>query len=293
MEKIKQTFKNIYSGENAKNNHLIYFFILLSTALTSAAFQMVDKDYPDYMVPMFITGVILAILSIPMIICSLGVYIKYINNKFNTDYAFPQINGETFKAGLKAIPVIFAWTAYIIVALLAYIVIGVLILSKLFSDSSGVSSAVALCAFISLLIIFIVAVVVASPFINMIYVKFAKNLQYSGEIFNPMTVVKYIKTSFVPVFMIALKYVLVSIVANVAVMLFAAVLLMIATVVLIFAKQGSITNTTAGFVLMFMTTAITAWITGYVSSIVSLAMSDNLTEYYKNEIDSDTIQSEE
>ena len=294
MDKIIQTFKNLYTGENALKNHLMYALILLIPALTSAAFNLAgDKEYPDYMLPMGLTGLALSVIAIPMVIFSVGVFIEFIKNRFNVEHAFPNIDFKLFKSGLKTVPLCIVWGIYALIPAVVFFIIFIYALYKMQLDKNNIGLILA-----GLGIIFIIAILlsifyfIAAPFVKAVFIKFGKNLEYKSDLFNFITPFKYMTIAFKPIIVTALKYTLVAIVLNLAACMILVSAIAVSEIFMMIASGGAFSHTTAGMIFIFFTQAMCAWIMSYVSGIIGLAYSDNILEIYKDKLEEKTTPEE-
>jgi len=294
MNKIVETFKNIYAGENALKNHLMYALILIVPALTSAAFNIAgDKDYPDYTIPMALTGLVLSLIAIPMVICSIGIFVKFINNRFKTQYAFPALDFETLKAGVKALPLCIIWFIYALIPAVVFFMLFIYALYKMNLNKDNIGfllagfGAILLLAIVLALFYFIVA-----PFVKTLFVKFGKNFEYKSDLFNFTTPFKFMSKAFKPIIITALKYTLVAIVLNLAACMAIIFATIISEIFMMIISGGAFSHTTAGMIFVFIIQAFSAWIMSYVSGVISLAYADNILEIYEEKLEEKTTPEE-
>lgn len=284
MEKIKQTILNLYAGEGSFKKHIIYLFILLLPAFSSAAFQLVDKENSkDVNTMLLLLGLVFLPFAITMGIAAFGFLLKFINNKFqNIENAFPAFEPSCFKYGFKALPIFFVWCFYTLLLIIVYIsVIGVSVYALASNKGGNIAIILAFVAFIILFAMaFLLAMLIISPFVNLVFIKYGKDLQYSGALFNPVTVINYIKYSFKPVFIVALKYALTSLIINL--LLYAIVIIGAALFgfCAYFVAGEHALDSVPGMFVLYLLSVIAVWIMSYVSGIISFAYIDNICELY-------------
>ena len=291
MKKILETFKNLYKGENIVKTHLILAALYFPIALFSAAAQCLDKEFKEFLIPILIAVFVLGLLSIVPMLFLAGFYFKFLNKRMAEPQGLPKWNWDCLIIGIEAIPVGLVWSLYIAVPLILLIGCFVGIFALLLS---GTPSAVEIIGAILLVLLFIALfmalVVVISPFVAQVYFKYSENFEYSAEIFNPLTIFRYMKKSFKESIIVALKYIVVNIAVSSVVQLVLGVimviLVMFGMVFLIAASPaGSDPTKSIGFIMTILIfSGIFGSISGYSTIVVSLAYADNLLEVYKDKI---------
>lgn len=289
MKKILETFKNLYKGENIVKTHLILAALYLPIALFSATAQFLDKEFKEFLVPILIAVLVFGLLSIVPMLFLAGFYYRFLNKRMTEPQGLPKWNLDCLITGLKAIPVGFVWCLYIAVPIILLIGSFVGVLALLLS---GTPSAVEIIGAILLVLLFIALfmalVVVISPFVAQVYFKYSENFEYSAEIFNPLTIFRYMKKSFKESIIVALKYIVVNIAVSSVVQLVLGVIMVIVfcIVFLIVASPANSDPTKSiGFIMTILIfSGIFGSISGYSTFVVSLAYADNLLEVYKDKI---------
>ena len=284
MEKIKQTFINLYTGENFAKKHLLYFLLLLFPALSGTAFNLIDKDNTSATNGMYgLLGLIFIPFAIPALLTIFGLFLKFIHNKLNDiQDLFPMTDKNCIKQGFKATPLFLAWCFYYITFLIFFITF--IILSALcmaqFKDNPSILL-IMLGAIIILLVAMITLSILLAPFVNIIFIKYAKNYEYNRDLFNPLTLIKFMKDIFKPVFIVALKFLLITFLSNIVLYILFIIAVFVFSVTAYAIGGENVFNSHFGILLIFTGTAIATWIMSYFQGIISFAYFDNITEIYK------------
>lgn len=290
MKKILETFKNLYKGENIVKTHLILAALYLPIALFSATAQFLDKEFKEFLVPILIAVLVFGLLSIVPMLFLAGFYYRFLNKRMTEPQGLPKWNLDCLITGLKAIPVGFVWCLYIAVPVILLIGCFVGVLALLLS---GTPSAVEIIGAILLVLLFIALfmalVVVISPFVAQVYFKYSENFEYSAEIFNPLTIFRYMKKSFKESIIVALKYIVVNIAVSSVVQLVLGVIMVIlfmfGMVFLAASPANPDPTKSIGFIMTILIfSGIFGSISGYSTFVASLAYADNLLEVYKDKI---------
>lgn len=294
MKKILETFKNLYKGENGENivkTHLILAALYFPIALFGAATQFLDKEFKEFLIPILIAVFVLGLLSIVPMLFLAGFYFKFLNKRMAEPQGLPKWNWDCLIMGLKAIPVGFVWSLYIAVPLILLIGCFVGIFALLLSETPSALEIIGVILLVLLFIaLFMALVVLISPFVAQVYFKYSENFEYSAEIFNPLTIFRYMKKSFKESIIVALKYIVVNIAVSSVVQLvlgvIMAILVMFGMVFLIAASPANPDPTKSiGFIMTILIfSGVFGTISGYSTFVVSLAYADNLLEVYKDKI---------
>lgn len=131
---------------------------------------------------------------------------------------------------------------------------------------------------------------IITPFITMIYIKYATNLQYSSEIFNPLTPFRYMKIAFKDALLVALKYFVVSIGVSFVsqiIGLLLGVLLCIFVFIGAFISSFIASGAQVDWILyipMLIGFALYMVINSYAVQIVNFAYANNLADIYKEKL---------
>lgn len=288
MDKILQTFRNLYSGENVVQKHLMYLLILLMPAFSTTAFNMIEKNNQQFWQTLIMLGVGFGIVAIPMAITALGVFVKFIHEKFEGSFIFPEVDIECLKKGFKTLPIFLCWVVYWIIIIVMFLfILFVSAMALKVSSNNAIGALLFILLFLVLLLFTIAGTFLVSPFVNLIFVKFAKDYQYKAEYFNPITPFKYMAGNFKPLIMLALKYILVSFVVNISAYIIVFLAAIILGIIVSFFMGGQLftTNQSAFMLFEYIVGACGAWILSYVSGVVNLAYVDNMTEYYLTTLD--------
>lgn len=292
MKKILETFKNLYKGENGENivkTHLILAALYFPSALFGAAAQFLDKEFKEFLIPILIAVFVLGLLSIVPMLFLAGFYFKFLNKRMAEPQGLPKWNWDCLIMGLKAIPVGFVWSLYIAVPLILLIGCFVGIFALLLSETPSALEIIGVILLVLLFIaLFMALVVLISPFVAQVYFKYSENFEYSAEIFNPLTIFRYMKKSFKESIIVALKYIVVNFAVSSVVQLVLGVImvLMFCMGFLIAASPANPDPTKSiGFIMTILIfSGVFGAISGYSTFVVSLAYADNLLEVYKDKI---------
>ena len=290
MKKILETFKNLYKGENIVKTHLILAALYLPIALFSATAQFLDKEFKEFLVPILIAVLVFGLLSIVPMLFLAGFYYRFLNKRMTEPQGLPKWNLDCLITGLKAIPVGFVWCLYIAVPVILLIGSFVGVLALLLSGTPSAVEIIGAILFVLLFIaLFMALVVVISPFVAQVYFKYSENFEYSAEIFNPLTIFRYMKKSFKESIIVALKYIVVNIAVSSVVQLVLGVIMVIlfmfGMVFLAASPANPDPTKSIGFIMTILIfSGIFGSISGYSTFVVSLAYADNLLEVYKDKI---------
>lgn len=288
MKRILESFKNLYKGQNVVKTHLLLVAMFIIPGLLGATTQFLDKEFKEYLIPILIVVGVLLILSIIPALFMSGYYIKFLNKRFYEPVGIPDMNLDCFIQGLKVLPLYIVWCLYIGVPILLYFVavIGGFI-AYLSTKPDDIFAVFAVAVMFGLLLFLIIPIFLISPFVSGVYLKYAKDIKYSKELFNPFIYFGYMKKAFKELIVVALKFFVVSIVGSFAVQIIGLIIFLLIMIVfaicLIFAigaKSDDIL-TPAGIVIIILLGSMVGIVQGYITQVVAFAYSDNLIEVYK------------
>lgn len=297
MERILNAFKALYKGERVWKVHLIAALLFYLPCLAGATFQLIDKDMKELIVPLFIVGTVLLILSIiPMFVLS-GFYLKFVNKRFSEAVGLPKFDWDCLKKGVKFFPVPFVWTIYIGVPVILYLVIVLASFGFYISSKPGALDIIlSTIAMFGLLFLLYIPLFIISPFIAFINLKYSENFEYSAELFNPLTPFRYMKKVFKDAVIVALKFLVVSIVTSFAsqFVIFLGVLFVILFMILIaiaVPENVDIYKLPAFIIPAIIVSGALGVLSAYIRWITGLAYADNLLDVYKDKImDNSTVE---
>lgn len=300
MKKILNSFKILYDGEDAVKKHLLLALLFLLPSFATVCFQAVDKDEKAMIIPLLIAGGIFLVLSILPMIMLCGIFVKFLNRKFLGQNGIPEINMDILVQGAKVLPVYLVWGIYIGLPVLIYLIAvfgGFTYILTL--DVGLLFKILAFCIMFGLVFLLAIPLFIITPFITMIYIKYATNLQYSCEIFNPLTPFRYIKIAFKDVLLVALQYFVVSIGVSfvsqvigllVGVLLFLFVLI---GVILISIVDSGVQFENVLMIPIIIIMALYMVLNSYATQMVSFAYASNLIEIFKEKFENSDDKSED
>lgn len=292
MEKILNSFKFLYAGEDTVKKHLLLALLFLLPSFATVCFQAVDKDEKAMIIPLLIAGGIFLVLSILPMIMLCGIFVKFLNRKFLGQNGIPEINMDILVQGAKVLPVYLVWGIYIGLPVLIYLMAVFGGFTYILTLDVGLLFQILL-FFIMFGLVFLLAIplFIITPFITMIYIKYATNLQYSSEIFNPLTPFRYMKIAFKDALLVALKYFVVSIGVSFVsqiIGLLLGVLLCIFVFIGAFISSFIASGAQVDWILyipMLIGFALYMVINSYAVQIVNFAYANNLADIYKEKVE--------
>lgn len=292
MEKILNSFKFLYASEDTVKKHLLLALLFLLPSFATVCFQAVDKDEKAMIIPLLIAGGIFLVLSILPLIMLCGIFVKFLNRKFLGQNGIPEINMDILVQGAKVLPVYLVWGIYIGLPVLIYLLAVFGGFTYILTLDVGLLFQILL-FFIMFGLVFLLAIplFIITPFITMIYIKYATNLQYSSEIFNPLTPFRYMKIAFKDALLVALQYFVVSIGVSFVsqiIGLFLGVLLCIFVFIGAFISSFIASGAQVDWILyipMLIGFALYMVINSYAVQIVNFAYANNLADIYKEKVE--------
>lgn len=288
MDRIISSFKNLFKGEGCAKAHWITALLFVLPCLTGAVLSYYDEDTKSLLIPLMISAGILFVLSIvPMFMLS-GFYIKFLNKRFNDVEGIPSYDASCILQGLKVFPIYLVWLIYIGIPVTLLLVGGVFGVIGVYGSENmslvNVLSSVLLIFLLCLILILLLFLI--SPFVSLIFIKYAQNFEYTPDLFNPLTVFRNMKASFKDAVLVALKFIVVNIVTSFAtqivIFIFAIILFFFGLVYAMFIPQNSNILTDPGFIIsVIIFTSLLSVFAAYVQWITSLAYADNMVGVYK------------
>lgn len=188
---IFKIIKELYTG---KENLVAQTAIFALVGIMAISFNEVisvftgNTLYAIFTVPGSDETIIFSMLGIMIFIFFTGYIYKFIHENYECEKAqLPTISMDCFTCFAKIIPVIFVWGIYLgLAGYLGLILFGV--------------NHIEFYAYAIFLLVIL-------PFINMVFVRFAKDFKYNLNIFNPLSVAKIMKKTFVQVFLFILQFI--------------------------------------------------------------------------------------
>lgn len=289
MEKLLQTFKNLYSGEDIVKRHWYIVLMIILPSLAMAVVSFIDKDTPSFIVmALLLVAVVVLILSIIPLLTMSGFSLDFYKSRFDSEIGLPDVTWTTLPKGIKALPLYIVWTFYYLVcSLILYsIPISVFVYGLTqYKENIGIFIAVSVVA-VMLFALMSIVIFLLTPFIGFVFIKYSQDFTYHKELFNPIAIIDYIKKSFKDTVVLTLKYVLVNLVISTVASIIISIL---GLFVIAYSLVMSMVSSADVYSLTFMSmliipTWILAVIQSYVVVIPGFAMADNLVEIYKKDI---------
>ena len=294
MEKVIQSFKDLYNGENVVNRHLTMLLYMILPAILGAYSSYIDKNTPKYLIfPLILMIMVLLILSIYPLICLGGYSIKFLQEKYNSNTGIPEFASGLFKQGMKVLPLYIVWWIYSLIfggIIVLLMVAPIVIVTSMSFDLSTVAKIVMGLGWLVWFLLMMAVGFVVYPFISYVFIKYASSDVRRRSLCNPLLIVDFMKKDIKQTVMVTIKFFLAGIVANMGVMIFAVFVSILAYVVT--ATAGAFattdTNTIVYHPLMIFVLTMLYGISGlanmYANQIVLFATNANYIEVYKEKM---------
>ncbi|MCM1338596.1 MAG: DUF4013 domain-containing protein [Muribaculaceae bacterium] len=291
MKNVLNTLKGLYKGENIVKRHILFSTLLILPAITVSVKEVIDKDMPENLKILILTiAAGFALASIIPWIFSQGLRLRFINERFDDPQnPLPILNLGMFTDGLKIIPLQLIWCFYYLLLLAVGIGIALLPLISIgFNPSAGIPFILGIIFAAVIIPLVMILLTILYPFMSMVIIKYAKNVKYNIDLFNPLLVVEYIKKSFKPIIITALKYTAAGIVAGFGCGIIQIILVLLLMLIGIFFVISSPETahpeyTPQILVLSAIITSIATLIQYYISGIIGFGYTATLVEVYKEE----------
>lgn len=289
MEKLLQTFKNLYSGENIVKRHWYIVLMIFLPSLAMAVVSFIDKDTPSFIaLSLLLVAVVVLILSIIPLLTMSGFSLDFYKSRYDSEIGLPDVTWATLPKGIKALPLYIVWTFYYLVfSLILYsIPISVFVYALTqYKENIGIFIAVSVVA-VMLFALMSIVIFLLTPFISFVFIKYSQDFTYHKELFNPLAIIEYIRKSFKDTVVLTLKYVIVNLVISTVASI---VISILGLFVMAYSLVMSMVSSADVYSLTFMSmliipTWILAVIQSYVVVIPGFAIADNLVEIYKKDI---------
>ena len=294
MDKIIESFKNLYKGENVVKQHIYIALLFYLPCLASTILQFLDKDSKkEEVIIILVSAVIVGLLSIVPVFVLQGLWAKFMNRRFSEAYGIPKLSWDCLSQGLKMFPLTLVWGLYIGIPCLLYLALvfigfGLTISSQdtVIAISQPVIVIVAILGLLLAVMLLFIPLFLISPFVNMVFMKYCEKFEYSKELFNPLLPFRYMKKAFKDSIFLALKFILVGMVTGMGAQMILFLVLMVLAiiaipVVIILAMVNEhIFDSSVWASPVVMLVSVVAIIPAYVRWITNLAYVDNLEEIY-------------
>lgn len=293
MEKILNAFKNLYKGVNVVKTHICIALLFIIPALLGATVQFLDKDFKEYMIPVLIASLILTVLSIVPVLFLSGYYLKFLNKRLSEPVGIPELNLDSFIKGVKALPVFLVWLLYI--GIPVSIVFFVICIFGLFLLSNKDLLSIVLLILLFFVFIAIISIysIIVSPFVQFVYISYAKNFEYSAKIFNPLVFFSYMKIAFKESILVSLKFIVVNFVISAISQVIITVFILLGISIGTLFQLGSNSTTEAlapaAIVCIILFSSLAGIVHCYLVQMSTLAYADNLMDVYKTKIEEISI----
>lgn len=190
---ILKIIKELYTG---KENLVAQATVFALVGIMAISFNEITSMFTGYTlysvfaVPSNTEIIIFSMLGIMIFIFFLGYSYKFVHDSYeNETTELPSISMNCFTTFIKVFPVMFVWGLYI--GFMLFLGLNIFGTARIE------------------LYIYSVFLLILLPFINMVFVKFAKDFKYSREIFNPLIIVKIMSKTFTKVLLFILQFILV------------------------------------------------------------------------------------
>lgn len=294
MDKIIESFKNLYKGENVVKQHIYIALLFYLPCLASTILQFLDKDSKkEEVIIILVSAVIVGLLSIVPVFVLQGLWAKFMNRRFSEAYGIPKLSWDCLSQGLKMFPLTLVWGLYVGIPCLLYLVLvfigfGLTISSQdtVIAISQPVIVIFAVLGLLLAVMLLFIPLFLISPFVNMVFMKYCEKFEYSKELFNPLLPFRYMKKAFKDSIFLALKFILVGMVTGMGAQIILCLLLMVLAiiaipVVIILAMVNEhMFDSSVWAIPVVMLVSVVAIIPAYVRWITNLAYVDNLEEIY-------------
>ena len=294
MDKIIESFKNLYKGENVVKQHIYIALLFYLPCLASTILQFLDKDSKkEEVIIILVSAVIVGLLSIVPVFVLQGLWAKFMNRRFSEAYGIPKLSWDCLSQGLKMFPLTLVWGLYIGIPCLLYLALVFIGFGLTISSQDTVIAirqpVIVIFAVLGLLLavmLLFIPLFLISPFVNMVFMKYCEKFEYSKELFNPLLPFRYMKIAFKDSIFLALKFVLVKMVMGMGAQMILFLVLMvlaiiaIPVVIILAIVNEHIFDSSVWAIPVVMLVSVAAIIPAYVSWITNLAYVDNLEEIY-------------
>ncbi len=291
MEKIIESFKNLYRGEGIAAKHWALVSLFILPALLSGVASLMDKDTPSQV--MIIVGIaVLALiaLSIVPMIWLLGYSIRFAEDRLMGETGIPQVNLEMLWEGVKILPLTIVWGLYFLFVFVAILALPFLPLIGGGKDPSGII--IAILGFLVAMMVILALCVLVLPFYNYIIVEYVK-YGNQGYLYNPLTLANYMKVAFKDTIIVFAKFWLVAIVASFPMGILNVIVFVVALPLLVLAAAGdasaaessSMVYNSATVIIVVILGALLATLQMYVNTMIANAATENYIGVYKSKIE--------
>ncbi len=289
MDRVLQSFKNLFKCENTFKRHLYYVLLLVLPAIAYSIASYVDKDTPKTVaITLFVIAAIVGLLAIVPSIFTLGYSLKFIKDRLDNVLGFPMFSSDMFKKGLKLLPLYVTWGLYFAILFLLILVVPFALVFVFSTNGASPAIGVLLVVITVLVEIFVsmAICILFAPFVSYVFIEFAKDEIYRAKYFNPLTIFGYMKKAFKETITVTFRFILATLLINMVTglltgSLIVAGFLITATAVMLAHGAENIEYQPFVIFLMIFITSISAILQAYGSSLIGFAATENYVEVYK------------
>lgn len=247
---IFEITKNLYTG---KENLVAHVGIFGLAGIMAISFNEIisvftgNTMYSVFVTPSNAEVIIFALIGMTIFIYFTGYMYQFVHENYTSkNTELPSISMNCFVTFLKTFPVIFVWGLYIGLAL---------IFGHVFLNVGRVE-----------FFVFFTFLLILLPFINMVFMLFARDFKYQIKFFNPLLIVKIMQKTFVPVIIFLIQFIGISIIISI-----------ISGMLFRFAFYEHARNIQMSLILLIMC------VSSYIQQILNLAYYKGLTQIIKKE----------
>ena len=291
MEKIIESFKNLYKGEGVAAKHWALVSLFVLPALLSGVASLMDKDTPSQ--AMLIIGIAVLFfvtLSIVPMIWLLGYAICFAEERLMGKVGIPKVSLEMLWEGVKVLPLTLVWGIYFLLVFI--VVLALPFLPMIGAGKDGATIAIAILGFLVALAVLFAICILVLPFYNYIIIEYIK-YGNQGFLYNPLTLANYMKVAFKDTIIVFAKFWLVAIVASFPMGILNLIVFVVAFPLLMLAAVGDASAAeSSSMVYNFATVSIVvvlgtlmAILQMYVNTMIANAATENYVGVYKTKIE--------
>ncbi|MDE6138310.1 MAG: DUF4013 domain-containing protein [Candidatus Gastranaerophilales bacterium] len=294
MERVLQSFKNLYKGDTPVKNHLFFALMLFIPSLLCGVMKYIDKDMPKEVI--ILLGIIVLVLGILSVIPSIflaGYSVDFCKNRLNDKMGFPSLSWNLFQKGIKLIPLGFVWSLYVILffGTLFLLPLAPLIVNAVHSSDKNLGIILFMLGFLFVILLIFVLCFLITPFLSYVTITYVNEGQYSARLFNPLIIVDFMKKSFKSTILVTLKFLLASFIISfgVTIVYLIIFLLYFALIAIIAMSSSKITvgNVAYAPITLFLVLPLLGFagtFQMYVNSMIGYAQMENYIEIFQKEI---------
>lgn len=297
MEKVLESLKNLYRGEDVVRKHLLLTSVFILPALLSGISAFVDKDVPaPTLIVLGVCALVFFILSIVPWFCLLGYNISFVESRMMKNTGIPAINLGMVWEGVKVFPLVLVWTIYFMFLWIVLLVLP--FIPMIVSGKAGTAEVlIGVLGFILAIFVVMVLTFILMPFLNYVVVEYVK-YGNQGYLYSPATLFNFMKKSFKETMLVFLKFLLVSLIVNIPVGVLNMALFAIIFSIGVFMGVGSADNESlvippALLVVGIILGSFVGIIQMYVSTMVSNAATENYIDVYNTVIEPEVENTED